>query len=92
MTKSIRKRENIKIVLASRLRRRRRELDITQADLAKKAKVSQSTIAQIESSTKEPSLSTLIRLSEALKISVAELLLEGDRYSKSDSYSHFIGN
>ena len=47
--------------------------DLSQAELAKSCKLSQSTIAQIESGKKDPSLSTLIKISAGLKIDLPTL-------------------
>jgi XRE family transcriptional regulator, master regulator for biofilm formation len=58
-----------------RLKRLRIESGLTQVDLAKKARVTQGYIAQLERGIqKDPSLSTLRRLAKALKVSVAELV------------------
>lgn len=64
--------------LAERLIYLRQRRNLTQAELAKSATVSQSTIAQIESGRKDPSLSTLLKLSEALDIHVAILFSSDD--------------
>lgn len=50
------------------------DMGITQKDLAKKSKVSQSTIAHIEMGTKSPSIETLSKLAKALKLKTYELL------------------
>lgn len=50
------------------LRKRR---DLTQSELAKKSGVSQSTIAQIESGRKDPSVKTLGKLAKALDVQLA---------------------
>lgn len=47
--------------------------DLTQAALAKKSAVSQSTIAQIESGKKDPSISTLKKIAGALDVHLAIL-------------------
>lgn len=47
---------------------------MSQKDLAKKAKVSQSTITQIECGDKLPSLTTLYRIAGALEVDVCDLL------------------
>ncbi len=49
----------------------------TQEQLAKKSRVSQSTIAQIESSRKDPSMTTLKKLCGALDVEMA-VLFAGD--------------
>jgi transcriptional regulator with XRE-family HTH domain len=58
-----------------RLKRLRTAHGMTQVDLAKRAKVTQGFIAQLEGELKkDPSLATLRRLARALKVPVAELL------------------
>ena len=54
------------------LRTKRR---LTQVALAKKLKVSQAYVAQLESGTEDnPTLTTLRRLAKALKVTVTELV------------------
>ncbi len=64
--------------LPERLKYLRMTREMTQADLAKKSKVSQSTIAQIESGRKDPSISTLKQIAEALDIELAILFASDD--------------
>jgi len=64
--------------LPERLKYLRMDRDMTQADLAKKSKVSQSTIAQIESGRKDPSISTLRQIAGALDIEIAILFASDD--------------
>lgn len=45
---------------------------LSQAQLAKKAKVSQSTIAHIECGQKDPSMKTMLKICKALKVSMVE--------------------
>ena len=57
------------------IRRLRGETGLTQAQLAKRAKVTQGYIAQLEMGMKKnPSLDTLKRLAKALGVPVTELL------------------
>ena len=58
------------------LRQERRHL--TQAQLAKMSGVSQSTIAQIEKGRKDPSISTLRKIAEALGVNMAVLFASDD--------------
>jgi transcriptional regulator with XRE-family HTH domain len=61
--------------LATVLRTLRDQNDMTQEDLAKRAKVARSYVALIESGRKKnPSLEILKRLARALGVPVAELL------------------
>lgn len=50
----------------------------TQADLAKLTRLSQSTIAQIETGKKDPSLKTLEKITDALNIQMAVLFATED--------------
>ncbi len=59
--------------LPERLKYLRISREITQSELAKKSKVSQSTIAQIESGKKDPSINTLKQIASALDIEIAIL-------------------
>ena len=59
--------------LPERLRYMRERRKFSQAELAKKAGVSQSTIAQIEGGKKDHSISTLLRIADALDTHVAVL-------------------
>ena len=64
--------------ISERLSYMRERRQLTQTELAKNANVSQSTIAQIESGRKDPSLSTLIKLAKALDCHVAVLFSTDD--------------
>ena len=64
--------------LPERIQYFRRQRSLTQAELAKKADVSQSTIAQIESGDKDPSVETLKKLSKALDVHIAILFAADD--------------
>ena len=59
--------------LSERIKYMRQRREMTQAQLSKAAGVSQSTIAQIESGDKDPSFSTLMKLSSALDCHIAVL-------------------
>lgn len=60
-------------IVAENMRMFRTMRKMTQATLAKRANLSQSTIAQIESQRKNPTLETLDLISGALKISTSGL-------------------
>jgi transcriptional regulator with XRE-family HTH domain len=61
--------------LSVTIRRLRERQDLTQAELAKKVKVTQGYISQLEAGTKkELGAKVALRLAEALNVSVAELL------------------
>lgn len=57
------------------IRTKRQAAGLTQAELAKRARVTQGYVAQIEGGRKKsPSLESLRRLAKALGVTVAELL------------------
>lgn len=60
--------------LGMMIKQRRRKLNMTQAELAKKAKVHRIYLAQIEARTKIPSLPALERIATALGVKLARLL------------------
>lgn len=68
-------RQSERLIIANNIRLRRTLARMAQKDLAKKSKVSQSTIAQIESGKKSPSLKTLFILARSLKVQPYQLLL-----------------
>jgi len=57
-----------------RLKALRQEREWTQADLAKRAKVSPGYLARLETHRHDPKLSTLVKLAKALGVPVTELL------------------
>jgi transcriptional regulator with XRE-family HTH domain len=71
-------------VLALNVYRLRKERGLTQADLGKRAGLSQPKVAKIESGDANPELRTLGRLAGALGITVGELL--------TDPYEEKAGN
>jgi transcriptional regulator with XRE-family HTH domain len=64
--------------LGERIRYLRRKRELNQVELAKIAKVSQSTIAQIESGEKDPSISALERIARALDVHISILFVGDD--------------
>ena len=66
--------------LADRLKYLRESRSMTQKQLADIASVSQATIAHIEKSTKDPSIETWRKISEALDIHIAILFSTNDIY------------
>ena len=57
-----------------RVKARRKELGLTQADVAKLMGVTQPAYSSIELGTREPGLNQLYRVCKALKIPIADLL------------------
>ena len=65
--------------LGMKIKRRREELDMTQAALAEKVGISRVHLANIESADtskhhRSPSLATLEKIAKALRVKVTELL------------------
>lgn len=64
--------------LGERIKFLRTSRELSQAELAKDAKVSQPTIAQIESGKKDPSVQTLVSIARVLDVEVAALFAAND--------------
>jgi transcriptional regulator with XRE-family HTH domain len=60
--------------LAMRLRKIREDRGITQETLAQRARISRVYLAQLERHRQDPSLSVLVRLAKALKVTVGKLV------------------
>ena len=60
--------------LGTTLRRLREQRGLTQAELARRAKLHRIYVAQIEGQTKTPSLRALERIAKALKVKLTDLL------------------
>lgn len=56
------------------IRKIRRDRDITQVELSKKTGISQVAISNYETGNQKPGLDNLIKLSEALKCTIDELV------------------
>ena len=67
-----------RFTLSERIKYMRQRREMTQAELAKSAGVSQSTVAQIENGDKDPSFSTLLKISQALDCHLAVLFSSED--------------
>ncbi|MCR4939623.1 MAG: helix-turn-helix domain-containing protein [Treponemataceae bacterium] len=78
------KAEQIQKRLGENLRKLRRNRELTQAELAEKAQVSEDTIKSIELARSWPSGNTLARISEALGIDVHQLFLPTARTSSGN--------
>jgi transcriptional regulator with XRE-family HTH domain len=61
-------------MLGQEIRRRRRALGWTQEDLAEVAGISVHYLSTIENGKRDPSVSTVMALAKALKVSAGELL------------------
>lgn len=67
---------NIKQRFGKAIRRRRRELDLSQEALAERAQLHRTYISSIERGTRNPSLDNIKRLADALNISIANLFTD----------------
>ena len=65
--------------VVSRIKMRRRELKLTQTELAKEANLTPAAISQFESGTRKPSFKTLSNLSDALKVTTDYLLGKAEK-------------
>lgn len=61
-------------IIALNIKNLRNKQNLTQAQLAEKGKLPRSTIASIESGSSSPSVETLLKLGEALSVSLDELV------------------
>lgn len=61
--------EKLKTLFRANLLARRKELGFTQSDLAKKIGAHQPYVADLENGIRHPTLETLAKLSEALRVS-----------------------
>jgi transcriptional regulator with XRE-family HTH domain len=68
----------LKQVLARNVRARRKELELSQEELAFEAEIDRTYVSQIERSTINPSLLVLYKVARALKTEVPVLLVESE--------------
>ena len=71
-----RRNETIEQALGAKLRALREQQGLSQAELGRRAKQSQSNIARIEEGGRSPTVGTLAKLAEGLGIEPAELLAD----------------
>ncbi|MDR2799198.1 MAG: helix-turn-helix domain-containing protein [Bifidobacteriaceae bacterium] len=88
--------KNEKPQLGETIKKRRKQLEMTQEELAKKCFVSPQAVSKWENNTSMPDASVLQLLGAALKISVDDLLngnIEPDESEKPKAvYGHIYGN
>ena len=70
------KRQNTSSIFGEVLRRQRRLVDLSQAELAERAELHPTYISLLERGLRQPTLETLLALGSALDRSAAELVLE----------------
>jgi len=80
--------QNTLALLSQRIRTLRRKHRLTQEALARRANISDASVAHIEARKRTPSLEVLVALADALKVSTWELLtdhrLPSDPYTRTD--------
>ena len=69
-----RKKQTVEQALGAKLRALREQQGLSQAELGRRAKQSQSNIARVEEGGRSPTVGTLARLAEGLGVEPAELL------------------
>jgi transcriptional regulator with XRE-family HTH domain len=67
------------------IRRRRRELDLSQEELAEKSGLHRNYISGIENGKRNPSLKNIVKLAVALDISVSDLFINYGIEIKTES-------
>lgn len=65
----------IAAILGSNIRRYRKQVHLTQETLAEKLNLSQNYLGQVERGARSPSLSTLDRIAQVLKVEAHELFI-----------------
>jgi len=75
--------------LAEQIKIRRKELGLSQEDLADNTGISLTLIKDIERSKANPTMGNVIKIAEALQVSVAELLDVDDTLEDSE---HILGD
>lgn len=67
---------DVLVSFADNLRLRRKELGLSQEQLGARANIQMADISRYESASRDPRISTVARLAEALDVSVADLLAD----------------
>tara|TARA_R110000772_G_scaffold154123_5_gene265113 strand:+ start:4506 stop:5036 length:531 start_codon:yes stop_codon:yes gene_type:complete len=76
--------------IAERIQKARKELGLTQADLAKKADIGRSSLVHYENAGAVPGGLELIKLSKALKVTPNYLLSGSETFLDSDKPEHML--
>ncbi len=80
------KNEGIEYRFGKAIRRRRRELDLSQEELAEKAELHRNYVSGIETGTRNPSLKNIEKLAKALDIPITRLFSEYDVEVESEPH------
>lgn len=65
---------DVLVSLAANLRRRRKELGLSQEQLGARANIQMADISRYENGSRDPRISTIARLAQALDVPIADLL------------------
>jgi len=65
---------DVLVSFAENLRRRRKELGLSQEQLGTRANIQMADISRYEGGSRDPRISTVARLASALDVTIAELL------------------
>ena len=71
-------RNNLRILLAATLKHQRSVLGISQEELAHRARLDPSYVAELELAARNPSIESIEQLADALHVTVAELFQPPD--------------
>lgn len=74
----------MKITIGERIKVRRKELDLTLRDVAKRAETSASYVSDLELNKKTPSMKNIEKLARALNVTIAWLLGEDELKNNED--------
>jgi transcriptional regulator with XRE-family HTH domain len=66
---------DVLVSFAENLRRRRKELGLSQEQLGTRANIQMADISRYESGSRDPRITTVARLAHALEVPIAELLV-----------------
>ena len=77
--------EEIRNTLSTKIKNLRKQNDMFQAELAKKAEISIPFLSAIERGTKWPHPDSLAKLSNALNVEVYELFAENTKFNKTNA-------
>jgi transcriptional regulator with XRE-family HTH domain len=65
---------DVLVSFAENLRRRRKELGLSQEQLGARASIQMADISRYESGSRDPRITTVARLAEALDVSIGDLV------------------
>ncbi len=83
--------EDLKSYIGSNIKRYRKVINMTSIELGEKSDTSQSTISDIERGTRSPQIDTLIKICEALGVTLYDVLPENLKPSSEETLSPEVG-